>query len=140
MRYAPWHAMRHGLRDGKTLTLTLTLTLAPTLTPALTKKEAPPLRFPLTRYDEGKISPTQLFETVIEMAGDEMGGTGAPRATKRVAVQARSDPPLPHAHVHVDPNPNPEPNPNPSAHARRASTTRTWTRASRATRACATCT
>ena len=132
--------MRHGLHEGKTLTLTLTLTPAPTLTPALTKKEAPPLRFPLTRYDEGKISPTQLFETVIEMAGDEMGGTGAPRATKRVAVQARSDPPHPHVHVHVDPNPNPEPEPDPSAHARRASTTRTWTRASRATRACATCT
>ena len=128
------------MREGKTLTLTLTLTLAPTLTPALTKKEALPLPFPLTRYDEGKISPTQLFETVIEMAGDEMGGTGAPRATKRVAVQARSDPPHPHVHVHVDPNPNPEPNPNPSAHARRASTTRTWTRASRAMRACATCT
>ena len=128
------------MREDKTLTLTLTLTLAPTLTPALTKKEAPPLPFLLTRYDEGKISPTQLFETVIEMAGDEMGGTGAPRATKRVAVQARSDPPHPHVHVHVDPNPNPEPNPNPSARARRASTTRTWTRASRATRACATCT
>ena len=129
--------MRHGLHEGKTLTLTLTLTLASTLTPALTKTEAPPLRLPLTRYDEGKISPTQLFETVIEM-----GGTGAPRATKRVAVQARSDPPHPHVHVHVhvDPNPNPEPEPDPSAHARRASTTRTWTRASRATRACATCT
>ena len=134
--------MRHGLHEGKTLTLTLTLTPAPTLTPALTKKEALPLPLPLTRYDEGKISPTQLFETVIEMAGDEMGGTGAPRATKRVAVQARSDPPHPHVHVHVhvDPNPNPEPEPDPSAHARRASTTRTWTRASRATRACATCT
>ena len=128
------------MHEGKTLTLTLTLNLAPTLTPALTRKEAPPLPLPLTRYDEGKISPTQLFETVIEMAGDEMGGTGAPRATKRVAVQARSDPPLPHVHVHVDPNPNPEPEPDPSAHARRASTTRTWTRASRAMRACATCT
>ena len=128
------------MHEGKTLTLTLTLTLAPTLTPALTKKEAPPLRFPLTRYDEGKISPTQLFETVIEMGGTEMGGTGAPRVTKRVAVQARSDPPLPHVHVHVDPNPNLEPDPNPSAHARRASTTRTWTRASRAMCACATCT
>ena len=136
--------MRHGKDEGQTLTLTLTLNLAPTLTPALTKTEAPPLRFHLTRYDEGKISPTQLFETVIEMAGDEMGGTGAPRVTKRVAVQARSDPPLPHphvhVHVHVDPNPNPEPEPDPSARARRASTTRTWTRASRATRACATCT
>jgi len=103
------------MHEGKTLTLTLTLNLAPTLTPALTKKEALPLPFPLTRYDEGKISPTQLFETVIEMAGDEMGGNGAPRATKRVAVQARSDPPHPHVHVHVDPNLNPEPEPDPSA-------------------------
>ena len=45
-------------------------------------------------YDDGKIAPTQLFETTIEVGA---GADGAARATRRVAVQACID------HPHVGP-------------------------------------
>ena len=74
MHHAMRHDMRHGLLhdsldEGKTRTLPLT--------PTSTR----------TRYDEGKIAPTQLFETIIEM-----DGAGAARATRRRRLSSHCAP------------------------------------------------